>query len=144
MRTLVVVFITAMLLLIASPLVSTTSVRLSGADRYQTAVEISQYQYPEAADKVYLANGETLVDAMAVESRHGPVILVQRDYISKASLDEIARLRPHTIVVLGGTSVISNDVKRAAERAAAGKTYEQALLDLQIGSGGLPYSPQKM
>ncbi|WP_420804265.1 cell wall-binding repeat-containing protein, partial [Salsipaludibacter albus] len=52
--------------------------RLSGSNRYATAVAVSQYQFPAGSSRVYLARGrEPLVDALAGGAlTDGPVLLV--------------------------------------------------------------------
>ncbi|WP_036383791.1 cell wall-binding repeat-containing protein [Mobiluncus mulieris] len=57
-------------------------VRLGGADRYSTAAMISQYlrlQRGAFIDRVYLANGESMVDALvAGVFTRGPILLVNK------------------------------------------------------------------
>lgn len=60
---------------------------------------------------VYVATGENFPDALGAASaaavRGGPVLLVQRDAIPQVTRDELTRLAPDTIVVAGGTAVVS-------------------------------------
>jgi putative cell wall-binding protein len=85
-------------------------VRRSGADRYFTSVEISKATFASAA-KVYLATGANFPDALAAGSpaalAHGPVLLSQATCIPPAVNDEITRLNPDAIIVVGGESALS-------------------------------------
>ncbi len=101
--------------------VGENSIRIFGDDRFQTAVSISQeYGWgPEApASTVYLATGAGFADALAIGLSNyddGPLLLTNRDALPAVTLEEIRRLQPCTIVVLGGTGVISDAVAEAAD-----------------------------
>jgi putative cell wall-binding protein len=93
---------------------SSDIVRRSGADRYATSVAISRGAFGPGTSAVFLATGETFPDALAAAAVAGvvpsPVLLVHHDCIPGAVDDEIDRLDPDTIVVLGGTSATSAGV----------------------------------
>ncbi len=88
-------------------------VRRAGADRYLTAVEVSKASFT-SAPQVFLATGATFPDALAGGPAggavHGPVLLTQPDCIPAAVNAEITRLNPSLVVVLGGTSTVSDAV----------------------------------
>ena len=93
--------------------------RLGGADRYATAVAIAQATY-SAGDTLYVANGENFPDALAGAPLGGPLLLVPNgDIVPQEVLDEVTRLAPPSMVVLGGPSGVS-DAADAALHAAAG------------------------
>lgn len=109
---------------VASTGVQTTPVRLAGADRFQTAVEISKATFKEpGVPAVYIASGSNFADALAGAAaaghRGGPVLLTPAGSIPSAVLDEVRRLRPQWVVVLGGPTVISDDVMSKVFAAAA-------------------------
>lgn len=87
--------------------------RHAGADRYSTAVAINKAVFPSAGT-VYLAVGTGYADALAGGALAGatdsPLFLVQRTCVPKVVRDQIVALSPSTIVLLGGTGVISNSV----------------------------------
>ncbi|MGZ3588520.1 MAG: cell wall-binding repeat-containing protein [Candidatus Limnocylindrales bacterium] len=87
--------------------------RLAGPDRYGTAVAVSSL-VPAGAPVVYVATGANYPDALAVApaaARTGaPVLLVPWASIPDAVVAELQRLQPGRIVVLGGTSVVSDSV----------------------------------
>ena len=89
------------------------SERVFGGDRYQTAREISKYQFPQGSDHVYLASGTNPVDAVAggVLS-DGPILLLPnaRGKSLDASIAaEIVRLQARTATTLGGPGAVSRE-----------------------------------
>ncbi len=89
--------------------------RLQGPDRYATAAAASQQGFPDGADVVYVATGENFPDALAggvnAALENGPVLLTTASTLPAATRDEIVRLNPAEIVVVGGTSVVSSAVQ---------------------------------
>ena len=85
-----------------------------GRDRYVTAVEISKETYPNGADTLFIATGENFPDALAAaplaHSLNAPVLLSKTSIIPQETIDEIRRLRPDRIYVLGGTAAVSSAV----------------------------------
>ena len=96
----------------ATPLTTGVS-RISGADRYQTAVAISA-AYPVGVDVVYVATGENYPDALsaapAAAKQGGPLLLTARGVLPTAVQQEIARLKPQRIVVVGGENAVARTV----------------------------------
>jgi putative cell wall-binding protein len=84
----------------------------AGADRYATAAAISFNTYPQGATTAYLASGADYPDALAgapVAARAGaPLLLTQKDCVPAATLGELTRLGATHIVVLGGSSAVSD------------------------------------
>ena len=97
------------------PLPSGT-VRLAGADRYATSAAISAKSFTAPVDAVFVATGRAFPDALsggpAAASLGGPVLLVSKDSIRPEVKQEIQRLQPGTIYVLGGSGVISTNVAK--------------------------------
>lgn len=89
-------------------------VRLSGADRYATAAAVSQWAFPAGVPVAYVATGTSYPDALAggpaAARGGGPMLLTTRDALPGATAAELERLQPGRIVVLGGTSAVSNAV----------------------------------
>jgi putative cell wall-binding protein len=85
--------------------------RLAGADRYATAVRLSQTFWTGTAPVVYLATGRNFPDALAGVPAAGrdeaPLLLVEPTCVPVATARELARLQPTTTVVLGGASSVS-------------------------------------
>jgi len=88
--------------------------RFFGRDRYETAAAASKAVFRGGSDVVYVGTGGDYPDALAggvaaaVES--APVLLVTRDLVPAVTRDEIRRLSPSRIVVLGGEGVVSSQV----------------------------------
>lgn len=89
--------------------------RLGGADRFQTAVQIAQAAFPESGvPVVYLADGTNYPDALsaapAAALTGGPLLLSRPDVLPVVTRDEIIRLAPARIVVVGLQGSISDSV----------------------------------
>lgn len=93
--------------------------RLAGPTRIETAVAISQHQFPEGAPVVYLASASRMVDAVTGGVlTDGPVLLVPPcGALPTVVAAEIRRLNPETITALGGRAAVCEDVLVAAARA---------------------------
>jgi len=96
------------------PTSAPTMQRLAGADRYATAAAVSAANFAPGTSVAYVATGATFPDALsagAAAAHHdGPVLLVSAGGVPSATAAELARLRPGTINVIGGTAMVSNGV----------------------------------
>lgn len=92
-----------------------TASRIAGADRYATAAAVSAQSFSPGVPAVYLATGETFPDALAgtpvAAKAGGPVLLTQRDTLPASTAAELDRLNPTQIIVLGGTTAVSQAVQ---------------------------------
>ncbi|WP_122263123.1 peroxidase family protein [Ornithinimicrobium cerasi] len=88
--------------------------RISGANRFATAAALSRATFAGAAPVVYVANGRNFPDALAggpaAAADGGPLLLVDTNAIPAATALELERLQPSEIVVLGGPSVVTEQV----------------------------------
>jgi putative cell wall-binding protein len=116
-----------------TPFGSAAVERIAGADRYETAAAVSRAAFGEGAPVVVLASGtsdsDALVAAPLAAAEGGPVLLVERDALPAATATELERLRPSSVLVVGGSAAVSDDVAGAAgvtERLAGGDRYETA------------------
>lgn len=86
--------------------------RLAGPDRYSTAARLAQVFWPTTADVVYLATGRNFPDALADVPAAGldraPLLLVEPTCMPAATKQELDRLQPTTVVVLGGAATVSD------------------------------------
>jgi len=91
--------------------------RLAGADRYSTGAAISKDAFKPGVPVAYVATGANFPDALAGGAagafRDGPVLLVAKDSIPKATAAELTRLKPRSIIVLGGEAVVPKKIKTA-------------------------------
>jgi putative cell wall-binding protein len=112
---------------------ASTVIRWSGADRYATAATISARSFAPGVKAVYLATADTFPDALsggAVAGRvGGPILLVNRNSVPSATAAELARLKPAKIVILGGTSVVSESVRLGVDRYTVGPVSRLAGAD---------------
>ncbi|HXX61723.1 MAG TPA: cell wall-binding repeat-containing protein [Candidatus Sulfotelmatobacter sp.] len=98
---------------VSTALPSATVNRLGGDDRYATAVAISGLQDP-GVPVVYVAAGTNFPDGLtgsaAAGELGGPLLLTQPGGLPVIVATELARLEPRRVVVLGGTSAVSDAV----------------------------------
>jgi carboxypeptidase T len=104
------------------PSATVANERLSGADRYATAVSISKRLFPGGgAPVVYLASGENFPDALAaspIAARRGGVLLFSKGASLPAVTEqELKRLAPPAVVMVGGPSVLSSAVAAKVQAA---------------------------
>jgi subtilisin family serine protease len=89
-------------------------VRLSGADRFATAAAISKATFAPGVPYLFVATGRGFPDALAggtLAAQLGvPLLLVSPSSIPAPTLNEIKRLKPTTIYVLGGPAVVAETV----------------------------------
>jgi spore germination protein YaaH/putative cell wall-binding protein len=99
-------------------------VRLAGADRYATAARVSAASFAPGVPVVYVSTGTSFPDALAggvaAGRQGGPVLLVARSSLPGATRAELQRLKPARIVVLGGTSAVSDGVLAALRPFTSG------------------------
>ncbi|MBU1250780.1 MAG: cell wall-binding repeat-containing protein [Actinobacteria bacterium] len=106
-----------------SPTAATTE-RISGADRYATSVaaSLATFPGPDTPDVVYLVSGENFPDAIVAgpvaAAAGGGLLLTAASSLPRVVADELRRLDPDRIVVVGGTSAISSSVATAAAAIA--------------------------
>ncbi len=103
--------------------------RVAGADRYATAVAVSQRLYPTGgAPVVLLASGSGFADAASAAPvaahEHGVILLTPSDALPDVVSAELTRLAPQRLIVVGGTASVS-DAVLAAAGTAAGVTPER-------------------
>jgi putative cell wall-binding protein len=88
---------------------------LSGSNRYETAVAISNTLFPYGSAAVVIANSSALVDGYVgstlASATNSPILLTDTDSIPDSILNEIRRLSVNKIYILGGTPTISTNVE---------------------------------
>lgn len=109
-----------------------------GANRYETAVEISKAAFDQA-DHVVIAQGLTFPDALTAgplaSEYNAPLLLTPQNTLHPETLAELERLGAETITIVGGDNTITEDVVAALEaegytvnRIAGANRYETAAL----------------
>ena len=82
-----------------------TTTRVAGADRINTAVEVSK-KYYESAETVIIANYEQFADSLSAsalsKALKAPILLVKKDQLDSVVAQEIKRLGAKNVIVIGG------------------------------------------
>lgn len=88
--------------------------RLSGSDRYETARAVGRTVWTKPVGTVYLAAGQDFPDALAsgaaAAKTREPLYLTRTDTLPTPIRQELERLRPSRVVVVGGTAVVNERV----------------------------------
>ncbi|MBT1035294.1 cell wall-binding repeat-containing protein [Canibacter sp. lx-45] len=100
--------------------------RLAGEDRYATSLAVSK-QFPAKVQAVFIASGENFPDALsasvAAATFKSPVLLTPRNELAEGTTEELQRLEPTIIYIVGGRDVISATIEK--DLLAAGYTVER-------------------
>lgn len=116
---------------------SNPTTRVEGPDRYATAAAASARFFRPGVDVAYVASGEAFPDALAASPaaahREAPLLLTAHDTLPAATRDELRRLGPDRIVLVGGEVAVSADVARElqpyagrVDRIAGADRYDTA------------------
>ena len=88
--------------------------RIEGETRYETSVKISQEGW-KSADTVVIARGDSFPDALAgaplAYKYDAPILLTETGSLNPLVKEEIKRLGAEKVIILGGTSAVSNYVE---------------------------------
>jgi len=98
---------------------ASSSARVFGTTRYDTMAETVKKAFPDGCETAVLASGENWPDALSASSLAGvkgcPVILTEPGQLTQQTADLLASLKVKNVIIVGGTSAISDDVKAAVE-----------------------------
>ncbi len=92
--------------------------KLKGADRFETAIKISQSGWTKS-DTVVIVNGEdkSMVDGLTATPlasiKNSPILLSSNDKLPQKTVEELKRLNPSKVVVIGGNNSMPNSVVEA-------------------------------
>jgi putative cell wall-binding protein/Tol biopolymer transport system component len=109
--------------------------RMDGTDRYAVSATVSSRSFPPEVPVAYVASGAVFPDALSGSAAAGlgmgPVLLVSKTGLSENVRLELGRLKPKSIVILGGTSSVPESVmaeltkiQPAISRIAGDDRYE--------------------
>lgn len=91
--------------------------RISGEDRYSTAVTIADVLEPHGASQLTVVSGRSFADALsAARLWGGPILLVEPDGIPEVVREALLRHRPTSIIIVGGASAVSDSVRLDLEQ----------------------------
>ncbi|MFH0915532.1 MAG: cell wall-binding repeat-containing protein [bacterium] len=120
----VIVLLAAWMLVLPAPALAAPEYQgISGADRYETAIRVSQAGFASGVGAVVLATGENYPDALSAAplaaAYEGPVLLTHSATLDEDTTTEIARLQPGKIFVVGLEAAVAAQVKVAFPDLAA-------------------------
>lgn len=91
--------------------------RIAGEDRIATSIEISKAMFNES-DNVVLASGYNFADALSAgqlaAALNAPLIL-SSDQLDSRTSDEIAKLKPKNIYIVGGETALSSSIEESVK-----------------------------
>lgn len=133
---LVLMLIVSLALPLGAGAADETVTRISGSDRYATAVEVSQAGW-SSSTVVVIARGDDYADALAgvpLAYRLGtPILLVAPGSLPAVTRQEILRLGASKAIILGGTGAVGSAVESSllgmglnVERIAGVNRYDTA------------------
>ncbi|BDR63409.1 cell wall-binding repeat-containing protein [Clostridium tetani] len=89
--------------------------RYWGKDRYETSIKISQKGWENGAKYVVLASGQGYADALSASPFakliDAPILLTKGDKLEEKTLQEIKRLNPSKVYIIGGEGSISQHIE---------------------------------
>ncbi|MBU5306841.1 family 10 glycosylhydrolase [Clostridioides mangenotii] len=115
--------------------------KLEGDTRYETAVEISKKGWANGSDTVVLVNGYSIVDGITstplATTNEAPTLLVEKDKVATSTTNELKRLNPKHVILIGGENSIGTKVESVIkdlgsditiDRVGGSDRYETSLL----------------
>lgn len=92
---------------------STQVKSLQGNRRFETAVAISKEGWNSNADTVIIASAYSVVDGSSATPlasiKNAPILLVDKNEVTNSTKEELKRLNPSNIIVIGGTNVVNDN-----------------------------------
>ena len=92
-----------------------------GNDRYETAVKVSQEGWSNGADTVIVVNGKNtimgLIATPLATTYNAPILLADENSVKDGVLNELKRLKPKNIYIIGDRSHISKQVSDKMKNA---------------------------
>lgn len=93
--------------------------RLAGPDRFQTANAVAEQGWKAGADNVVIVNAYAFSDALAAVplafKLNAPILLTEKDILTPSTREEIEKMAPERITLIGGTAVVSPAIQAELE-----------------------------
>lgn len=116
-----------------SGIVALDATRLQGADRYVTAAQISAHSFAGPVTSLVIASGQNWPDGLSAsvlaKTGNGPLLLTRQSSLPSVTRDEVLRLAPSRIFIVGGTAAVSS----AVEDRLKSLQYPRAVVIERIG-----------
>ncbi len=104
---------------------------IKGVDRYKTSAKISQQTFPNHIKTVVLASGENFADSLIAGSlankENAPVLLTQKEKLPQVIKDEITRLKPEEVIIVGGEKSVNIKGLKNVKRLAGKDRFETSV-----------------
>jgi putative cell wall-binding protein len=89
--------------------------RLAGSDRYETSSLLCKLGWNQTSDNVVLTTGEDFPDSLCAaplaSKLNAPLLLTYKDSLNAFTKNEIIRLKPKNIYIIGGKGVVSQAIE---------------------------------
>lgn len=103
--------------------------RIGGVNRYDTSLLIAQKLAAAKNTPVVFVSGANFPDALSISSiasnKGWPILLVGSDQLSPGIKDFVANDQPSQVYIVGGTGVISDDVKSQVQALVSNTTINR-------------------
>ncbi|MCT8975957.1 cell wall-binding repeat-containing protein [Clostridium sp. CX1] len=107
--------------------------RVGGLDRNETSVKIAQTLNLTKGMPVIVTNDSMFADALSISSKAGasqmPILLTSKDNLNRAVENYIKDQQPSTVYIVGGTGVVSENVKNKISNITSSKIVRLGGLD---------------
>jgi putative cell wall-binding protein len=102
---------------------------VAGEDRFETAAKLSASSFTPGVAVAYVVTGEKFPDALAAGAaagrEGGPVLLTRLNSLPTVTVNELKRVAPRRVVVVGGMAVVSDAVLASIRSALPGVPVER-------------------
>ncbi len=99
-----------------------TAERLEGANRTLTAIAVAEKGWPNGAATVVLTRDDDFPDALAgaplARMNDAPILLTNSLALSPETAQEIAKLHPTKIIILGSDDVVSTEIENTLKQSS--------------------------
>ncbi len=100
---------------LAGTLLPQQTERIAGLDAVETAIQVAERAYPTGADTLILARNDNFPDALAgvplAYKMQAPILLTPSSGLTPSLRNEITKLAPKTIYLLGGKVAIRPEIE---------------------------------
>lgn len=94
---------------------------MSGETRIDTAIAVSKEGWTNNADTVILTRDDLYPDALTgtplSKKLDAPILFTNRLTLSPVTATEISRLKPHKVIILGGTVAVSQEIENGLKQS---------------------------
>ena len=99
-----------------------------GADRYDTAAKISKKGW-NSASTVIVASGDNELEGIIANPLaavyNSPVLLANKNKARTQTLDELKRLKPSKVILIGGTNSIGSEAEKSIKKAVPSASVQR-------------------